>query len=87
MHLPGDGKAPGQESLPTPAAMDVGDERAATRPITRTHKTPNGTSAVKSYMYIMYFDMNIYIQYVNTNIYICVIYKNVNDIDICVILC
>ena len=30
-HLPGDGKAPGQDSLPTPPAKGVGDERAATR--------------------------------------------------------
>ena len=30
-HLPGDGKAPGQESLPTSPAKSMGDERAATR--------------------------------------------------------
>ena len=30
-HLPGDGKSPGQDSLPTPPAKGVGGERAATR--------------------------------------------------------
>ena len=30
-HLPGDGKSPGQDSLPTPPAKGVSGERAATR--------------------------------------------------------
>ena len=30
-HLPGDGKSPGQDSLPKPPAKGMGDDRAATR--------------------------------------------------------